>query len=166
MGPGFSRWRSVKESVCQCRRRNRCGFYPWVGKILWSRKWQPTLGFLDGNSMSEEPDKLQSTGLWRVGRDWVHMDTAHNIWLRKKWWDTVSVNEKATETGQFTRHRNYRVQSYLQCQCWLTQLWSLGRTGSFSLKIRAKTLDYWFSVFLFSWWNFNLECCVCMYGYH
>ena len=34
-----------KESTCQCRRH---GFYPWVGKILWSRKWQPTPVFLPG----------------------------------------------------------------------------------------------------------------------
>ena len=26
--------------------RERCGFSPWVGKIAWSRKWQPTPAFL------------------------------------------------------------------------------------------------------------------------
>ena len=26
----------------------RCGFDPWVGKILWRRKWQPTPVFLPG----------------------------------------------------------------------------------------------------------------------
>ena len=34
----------------QCRRCKRCGFNLWVGKILWRRKWQPTLGFLPGKS--------------------------------------------------------------------------------------------------------------------
>ena len=24
------------------------GFYPWVGKILWRRKWQPTPAFMPG----------------------------------------------------------------------------------------------------------------------
>ena len=28
----------------------RCGFDPWVGKILWRWKWQPTLVFLPGES--------------------------------------------------------------------------------------------------------------------
>ena len=28
----------------------RCGFDPWVRKIPWRRKWQPTLKFLPGNS--------------------------------------------------------------------------------------------------------------------
>ena len=36
-----------KESACQCR---RCEFDPWVGKIPWRRKWQPTPVFLPGES--------------------------------------------------------------------------------------------------------------------
>ena len=28
----------------------RCGFDPWVGKIPWRRKWQPTAVFLPGES--------------------------------------------------------------------------------------------------------------------
>ena len=35
-------------STCQCRRRKRRGFDPWVGKIPWSRKWQPAPLFLLG----------------------------------------------------------------------------------------------------------------------
>ena len=38
----------VKESACQYRRCKRCRFYPWVWKIPWSRKWQPTPVFLPG----------------------------------------------------------------------------------------------------------------------
>ena len=37
---------AVKESACQCRRYKKHGYDPWVGKILWRRKWQPTLVFL------------------------------------------------------------------------------------------------------------------------
>ena len=37
---------SGKEPVCQCKRHKRHGFNPWVGKILWSRKRQPTPAFL------------------------------------------------------------------------------------------------------------------------
>ena len=39
---GLPRWLSGKESTCQCRRCERCGFNPWVKKIPCSRKWQPT----------------------------------------------------------------------------------------------------------------------------
>ena len=36
----------VKEPICQCRRFKRHGFNPWVGKILWRRKWLPIPVFL------------------------------------------------------------------------------------------------------------------------
>ena len=42
---------SGKESACQCRRcrrQQRCRFEPWIGKIPWSSKWQPTPVFLPG----------------------------------------------------------------------------------------------------------------------
>ena len=43
---GFPGGASGKESTCQDKRHKRCGFNPWVGKIPWRRKWQPTLAFL------------------------------------------------------------------------------------------------------------------------
>ena len=39
---GLPRWHSGKESACQGRRRKTHGFNPWVRKIPWRRKWQPT----------------------------------------------------------------------------------------------------------------------------
>ena len=39
---------SGNESACQCRRCKRLGFYPWLRKMPWSRKWQPTPVFLPG----------------------------------------------------------------------------------------------------------------------
>ena len=47
---GFPGGARSKESTCQCRRHKRHRFNPWVGKIAWSRKWQPTPEFLPGNS--------------------------------------------------------------------------------------------------------------------
>ena len=45
-------WRlSGKESACQCRRLK---FEPWVRKIPWRRKWQPTPVFLPGKSHGEK----------------------------------------------------------------------------------------------------------------
>ena len=41
---------SGKEPSCQCRRRKRCRFDPWVRKIPWRRKCQPTPVFLPGES--------------------------------------------------------------------------------------------------------------------
>ena len=42
---GFPGLLSGKEPTCQYRRRR---FDPWVRKIPWRRKWQPTLVFLPG----------------------------------------------------------------------------------------------------------------------
>ena len=39
---------SGKESACQCRRLRRWRFDPWVGKIPWSRKWNPIPVFFPG----------------------------------------------------------------------------------------------------------------------
>ena len=44
---GLPRWLSGKESVSQSSRHR---FNPWVRKIPWRRKWQPTLAFLPGKS--------------------------------------------------------------------------------------------------------------------
>ena len=45
---GFQGVTSGKEPACQCRKHERCGFDPWVGKIPWRKAWQPTLVFLPG----------------------------------------------------------------------------------------------------------------------
>ena len=42
---GLPKWCSGKESTCQCKRHR---LNPWVKKIPWRRKWQPTLVFLLG----------------------------------------------------------------------------------------------------------------------
>ena len=39
-----------KEPACQCRRHRRHKFDPWVGKMPWKRKWQPSLVFLPRES--------------------------------------------------------------------------------------------------------------------
>ena len=40
----------------------RCGFAVWVGKIPWSRKWQPTLVFLPGKFHGQR--SLAGYSLW------------------------------------------------------------------------------------------------------
>ena len=44
---------SDKKIRLQCRRCRRCGFDPWVRKIPWNRKWQPTPAFLLGESQGQ-----------------------------------------------------------------------------------------------------------------
>ena len=53
--PSSLQWLSCKKkSVCQCESCGRCSFYPWVGKIPWRRKWQPTPVFFLGKSHGQK----------------------------------------------------------------------------------------------------------------
>ena len=63
---------SGKESICQCRKHKRCGFDPWVRKISYRRKWQPTPVFLPGESHGQRSlIRLQFLGSQRVRHDSV-----------------------------------------------------------------------------------------------
>ena len=64
-GPGDGA--SGKEPACQCRRQRRCGFDPWVGKIPWRRKWQPTPVFL--------PGKFHAQRILEGYRPWGHTES-------------------------------------------------------------------------------------------
>ena len=44
---------SGKESACQCGKHKRHRFDPWVGKIPWGSKWQPTPVFFPGKSQGQ-----------------------------------------------------------------------------------------------------------------
>ena len=61
---GTTLWPSGKKSSWQYR---RCWFEPWVGKIPWRRKWQPTPIFLPGKSQGQRSLVAYSP--------WSHKDT-------------------------------------------------------------------------------------------
>ena len=50
---GFSGDSSGKEPAYKCRRLERHRFNPWVRKIPWGRKWQPTPVFVPGKSQGQ-----------------------------------------------------------------------------------------------------------------
>ena len=57
--------------VClQCRRPE---FNPWVRKIPWRRKWQPTLVFLPGKSHGQR--SLVGYSPRRVTKSWTQLDS-------------------------------------------------------------------------------------------
>ena len=62
---------SGKEPGCQCKRLRRLRLDPWVGKIPWRRKWQPTPVFFWEIPWTEESGRLQSMELQRVRHDLV-----------------------------------------------------------------------------------------------
>ena len=67
---GFLSGAGDKYFVFQCRRCKRLGFDPWVGKIPWSKKWQPASVFLPGEFHGQRSlVGLQSIGLQTVRHD-------------------------------------------------------------------------------------------------
>ena len=65
----------VGKECLQCRRHRRREFDPWVGKIPWGRKWQPTPVFLPGKTHGQG-----SLADWAVQRV-TEPDTIE--WLKK-----------------------------------------------------------------------------------
>ena len=51
---GFPSGSSGKEPTYQFRRLKRHEFDPWVRKIPWRTKWQPTLVFMPGESRGQK----------------------------------------------------------------------------------------------------------------
>ena len=44
---------SAVKNLLVMQEKQRCRFDPWVGKIPWRRKWQPTPVFLPGESYGQ-----------------------------------------------------------------------------------------------------------------
>ena len=68
---------SGKELACQYRIHKRCGFDSWVGKIPWSRKWQPTPVFLSVKFHGQRKED------WRTIVHGVTKSWAHNTHMTK-----------------------------------------------------------------------------------
>ena len=85
---GFTGSTSSKESTCQCRRHKRCRFDPWVGKIPWSRKWQPSLVSLPGKFQGQ-------AAVYGVAKSWTwlsmhtHTHTHTHTLYDTKWLSPV-----------------------------------------------------------------------------
>ena len=56
----------------QCRRCRRCRFDPWVRKIPWRRKWQPTPVFLPGTFHGQR--SLACYSPWGP-KDWTQLSS-------------------------------------------------------------------------------------------
>ena len=82
---GLPRWLSDKEPACQCWRRKKFEFDPWVGKIPWKRAWQPTIVFLPGESPWTERS-LTGYSPWghKVGHNWAPKHTQQHPHFRSQ----------------------------------------------------------------------------------
>ena len=69
---GFPGGASGEESTCQGRRFKRHGFNPWVRKIPWHRRWQPTSAFLSGKFHGQRRlAGYSQRGCKRVRHNWA-----------------------------------------------------------------------------------------------
>ena len=66
-----------KEPACQFRRYKRRWFIPWVRKIPWRRKWQPTPVFLPGESCGQR--SLEGYSPWGC-RELDTTEVTENTW--------------------------------------------------------------------------------------
>ena len=77
---GFPAGSNIKESAMQivCN-AGRPGFTPWVGRIPWRRKWQPTPVFLPGEFHGQR--SLVGYRPWdhRIGLDWLALTYLINL---------------------------------------------------------------------------------------
>ena len=80
---GLPRWPRGKESAYQFRRHKRQGLEPWVGKIPWRRKWQPTPLFLPVESHGQR--SLVSYN------PWSHRVRHNSAWTHPHPWDRVQT---------------------------------------------------------------------------
>ena len=68
-GLGFPGGSVVEGFARQCRRHREHRFDPWIGKILWGRKCQPTPVFLPGETLGQR--SLASYSPWGHWHDWM-----------------------------------------------------------------------------------------------
>ena len=117
------RGRSGKEPTCQCRRHRRHWFNPWVRKIPWRRKWQPTLVFLSGKSHGQRTLAGHSfKESQRAGHNWECM-YAHMHCLGMHARKSVVWSECLCHLRNCKRsisNWNFRpgVSSRLSLKCW------------------------------------------------
>ena len=65
------RWCNGEESACQCSRHKRHEFDPWIGKITYSREWQPTPIFLPGKFHGQRSLMSYSSWVLKEETNWA-----------------------------------------------------------------------------------------------
>ena len=102
---GFPDRPSDKKSACQYWRHTRLEFNPWVRKIWWRRKWQPTSLFLPGKFHGQR--SLMGYGRWdlRKSDKTGQLSTPTHTYLKcTNWWfdifwDDYHINTSTTLYG-------------------------------------------------------------------
>ena len=117
---GFLSGASGKEPASQCRRHERHGFNPWIGKIPWRRAWQPTPVFLPEKSHGQRRLLGYRPESQRVGHNLSDLAQSKNqtegSWTR--YFKNKEYSTESSETGLVLY-----ILSYYRCLiiimiCW------------------------------------------------
>ena len=65
---GLPLWLSCEKSACNAGDTGYSGSIPWIGKIPWRRKWQPTSVFLPGGSHGQR--SMEGYSPWYMDSLW------------------------------------------------------------------------------------------------
>ena len=154
-GWGFPGGAVVKNPPANAGGTRDEGFNPWVGKIPWTRKWQPTLVLLPG----------ESHGQWilAVYSPWGHKRVRHNLVTKQRYslfklsfpWHMTHVRGILRDGGKvsFKDLIILSIQSLEKTFFWVIFFHFL--CGP-SLKPLLNLL--WYS-FCFTFWFFDHEAC-------
>ena len=93
-----TQWLKKKKITCQCRRHKRCRFNPWVRKMPWSRKWQPTPIFFPGKFHGHRAWWATIHGIaniWTQLSTCTHTHTHTHIILKPDFWLQLTTTQKS-----------------------------------------------------------------------
>ena len=98
-------WLSDKESACQCRRGR---FDPWIRKIPWIRKWQPTPVFLSGKSHGQNMSLVgYRPWVWTWLSDKAHTQVITVCGVTKS---QTRLSDWAQNEGNIPSHKKKKLQ--------------------------------------------------------
>ena len=98
-----------KEPACQHRRHRRHRFHPWVRKIPWRRRWQPSPVFWPGKSHGQR--SLVGYSSWGH-KEWPDLATEHyNLTVISEYWNLNFI-----QFSWVTRHVS-PLTDWLMCIC-------------------------------------------------
>ena len=139
---------SGKDSACQCR---RCGFDPWVRKIPWRRKGQPTSVFLPGASHWQRS---------LVGHSpWGHKELEMVQWLNHHHHHVISVTTFCrvcitNEYGILSKAFSASIEIIVWCLFFNLLMWYITLIGLWKNPCTPEinpTLSWCMVLLMYSW---------------